>query len=103
MVAPAVGLFEQGQLGARVGFLPAADDAQVGGSGRELVAVGVFAQQGGELDDAGRVESAWLAVGVEHVIPGGRGDAADRGAFPAAEVPADAVVHPISGAGRPGW
>jgi hypothetical protein len=53
LVAPAVDFFEQRQLGARMGFFAAADDAQVGWPVRQLVTVGVFAQQGGELDDPG--------------------------------------------------
>jgi len=40
LVAPAVDLFEQGQLRARVGFLPAADDAQIGRPVLQLVTVG---------------------------------------------------------------
>lgn len=44
LVAPPVGDFEQGQLGAGVGLFAAADDPQVRGPGRQPVAVGVLAQ-----------------------------------------------------------
>jgi hypothetical protein len=87
-------LFEQRQLRAGVGFLAAADDAQVNGPALQLVTVGVSAQQRGQLGDGGLGLGAWFAVDVEHAVPGRRGDAADRRAFPGAQVPADAVVHP---------
>jgi len=64
-------------LRAGVGFLAAADDAQVFWPARQLVAVGMFAQQGGELYDTGFVEAPGLAVAVEDGAPGGCGYPAD--------------------------
>ena len=51
-------------------FLPAGDDPQVGWPAREPVAVGVLAQLGGELPDAGLGKAAGLAVDVEDGVEG---------------------------------
>ena len=65
LVAPAVVFFEQGQLRAGVGFFAAADDAQIGRPVRQLVAMGPFPEQRGELDDPGLGQVAGPAVTVE--------------------------------------
>lgn len=53
-----------------MGFLAAGDDPQIFGPGRQLVAVGVLAQQGGELDDPDLIQAAGPAVGIEDRVPG---------------------------------
>jgi hypothetical protein len=84
LVAPAVEVFEEGQLGAGVGFFAAADDAQVLRSVGQLVTVGPFPQQGGELDESGFVEVTRCSVVIEDGAPGGCGYPVDGGAFPGA-------------------
>jgi hypothetical protein len=68
-VAPAVDLFEQRQLRVRVRLLAPADDAHVGWPVRQLVAIGVLPEQGGQLNDPGLGQVAGLAVSVEDSGP----------------------------------
>jgi hypothetical protein len=63
LVTPAVDLFDQRQLRARVWLLAPADDAQVGWPVRQLAAIGVLPEQGGQHNDPGLGQVAGLAVG----------------------------------------
>jgi len=71
-----------------MGFLAAAEDAQVGRPARQLVAVGMFAQQGGELDNPG---FAQVGSGIEH------GDVVDQAMGGSGAVHGDQQITPVSG------
>jgi hypothetical protein len=58
-----------------------------------------LAQQSGELDNPGLVEAIRLAGDVEDGVEGVLGHASDGGAFSTTELPADGVVHSVSGSG----
>ncbi|MGH3999858.1 MAG: hypothetical protein ACRDTJ_20635 [Pseudonocardiaceae bacterium] len=75
LVAPAVVLFQQGQLRAGVGLFAAADDAHIGWPAHQLVTTRSCSEQGGELDDAGFCGVSRLAVCVED---GAQADAGTR-------------------------
>ena len=99
LVAPAVGFFHQRQLRPGRGPFAAADDAHVGRPVGQPVPAGGAAQQPGQLGHAGVVGVAGLAAVVEHLVPVGVGELADRGAAAVVEVEPDRVVHPPPGCG----
>lgn len=95
LVAPPVGFLEQRQLSAGVGFLAAAENTHVGWPVRQLVAVGVLPQQAGQLHHTCFLKVAGCSVGVQDGITGIARDTGDGGTFPAAQVPAEAVMHAV--------
>ena len=108
-VPPAVPVFEQGELRARVRPLAAGKYPHRRWPGGELVPAGTLAEQAGELGDVGFLDPAplvgapgvtagavstplaHLAAAVNGDLPGRGGDQADRVALALAQRPPDGV------------